>query len=91
MAIARTYTGEYSLLESDDSASDDDVSDHELGGQVEEEPEDGVEQEDEAARAMVVGPYMHEPDAADDPEYVPADRPDLEWRLDGGMQRLSEW
>ena len=45
-------------------------------------------EEEEEQVLMVVGPYMHEPDAVD-ATAVPPQRPDMEWRLD--PRRLKEW
>ncbi|ROT82357.1 hypothetical protein C7M84_024469 [Penaeus vannamei] len=45
-------------------------------------------EEEEYQGLMVVGPYMHEPDAVDVVEVVP-NQPDMEWRRD--PKRLNEW
>jgi len=47
-----------------------------------------LEEEEEYQGLMVVGPYMHEPDAVDVVEVVP-NQPDMEWRRD--PKRLNEW
>ena len=45
-------------------------------------------EEEEYQGLMVVGPYMHEPDAVDVVEVVP-NQPDMEWHW--GPKRLNEW
>jgi len=74
------YSG--SEVSSDYSDEDIGISSSE-GAYVFEELE-----EEEYQGLMVVGPYMHEPDAVDVVEVVP-NQPDMEWRRD--PKRLNEW
>ncbi|XP_070547984.1 uncharacterized protein [Ptychodera flava] len=55
----------------------------------EDEQMAGDEEEEEVQEVMYVGPYMYEPDADENPQYIAPERPDRLWRLDPA--RLPEW
>ncbi|ROT67980.1 hypothetical protein C7M84_013927, partial [Penaeus vannamei] len=62
-------------------------SDEDIGATSSEGAYVFEELEEEYQGLMVVGPYMHEPDAVDVVEVVP-NQPDMEWRRD--PKRLNE-